>query len=211
MSESAESKNEDRLQRMRHWLTLAQTGDRTALDWLLLISCEVIRERAEYLFAKKFRYLQQRGHDIDSVVSDVWLKLKRNFQQKLPTSLEHLSAILALSVHHMLLDKSSVMRRKDQRQKELGSEGYSGLGQANEAREECDPQALAEFAEFQEHLWSKVESLPEDQRRVFELHYFLGIPQSRIAEDLALHPRQVSRLWMKASSSVVLGWKEERE
>src|SRR5688500_17785102 len=97
---------EDRLPQMRQWLAQAQGGDRNALDWLLLRCCEIIRERAEYLFAKKFRCLHQRGHDVDSVVSDVWLKLKRHFQEKLPTSIEHLSAILALSVHHMLLDKA---------------------------------------------------------------------------------------------------------
>lgn len=205
----ATSNPEDRLQQMRQWLSQAQAGDRNALDWLLLSSCEVIRERAEYLFARKFRFLQQRGHDVDSIVSDVWLKLKRHFQEKLPTSIEHLTAILALSVHHMLLDKAGMMRRRDSREKELASENLSGQGHAHEAGDNLDPQALAEFGEFQKRLWTRLSALPEDEQRVFEMHYFLGLTQARIAEDLNLHPRQVSRLWVKASSAVVLGLKEE--
>jgi RNA polymerase sigma factor (sigma-70 family) len=207
MSMSAESMNEDRLQQMRKYLEQAQNGDRSALDWLLLLASEVVRERAAYLFSKKFRFLEGVGHEVDSVVSDLWIKLKRHFQQKLPNSLEHLLALLALSVHHLMLDKANILRRRDQRHEPLGTDSSTG-GQPVSSREN-DPQALAEFAEFQEHLWRKLESLPEDQRLVFEMHYFLGIPQARIADDLTLHPRQVSRLWVKASSAVVEGWQEK--
>lgn len=197
--------NEDRLQQMRKYLEQAQKGDRSGLDWLLLLSSEIVRERAQYLLNKKFRFLEGVGHEVDSVVSDLWIKLKRHFQQKLPNSLEHLLAILALSVHHLLLDKANIMRRREERHEPIGAD-TSG-GQPIGSREN-DPQALAEFTEFQESLWKQLEQLPEDQRRVFEMHYFLGITQSRISEDLNLHPRQVSRLWAKASGALAQGWKE---
>ena len=164
----------------------------------------VVRERAQALLSKKFRFLEGVGHEVDSVVSDLWIKLKRHFQQKLPNSLEHLLALLALSVHHLLLDKASILRRREQRHEPIGTDSSPGQPAGSA---ENDPQALAEFTEFQEQLWKKLQTLPEDQRRVFEMHYFLGISQARIAEDLTLHPRQVSRLWVKASNAVVLGWK----
>ncbi|MFO0964310.1 MAG: sigma-70 family RNA polymerase sigma factor [Gemmataceae bacterium] len=193
-----------RLVRMRQYLEQAQSGDRSGMDWLLLLASEVVRERAQALLSKKFRFLEGVGHEVDSVVSDLWIKLKRHFQQKLPNSLEHLLALLALSVHHLLLDKASILRRREQRHEPIGTDSSPGQPAGSA---ENDPQALAEFTEFQEQLWKKLQTLPEDQRRVFEMHYFLGISQARIAEDLTLHPRQVSRLWVKASNAVVLGWK----
>ena len=43
---------------------------------------------------------------------------------------------------------------------------------------------------------ARVADLPEDERRVFELHYYLELPQAEIARMLGLHPRKVSYLWV---------------
>jgi RNA polymerase sigma factor (sigma-70 family) len=55
-----------------------------------------------------------------------------------------------------------------------------------------DPARLALWSEF--HGW--VANLPEDERQVFELHYYLELPQAEIARMLDLHPRKVSYLWV---------------
>jgi DNA-directed RNA polymerase specialized sigma24 family protein len=41
--------------------------------------------------------------------------------------------------------------------------------------------------------------LPEPEREVFEMHYYLGIPQAEIARLLDLHPRKISYLWVSAT------------
>ena len=50
------------------------------------------------------------------------------------------------------------------------------------------------WAEF----YKQVDLLPERVKEVFILHHHLELPQSEIAEMLAEHPREVSRLWLKA-------------
>jgi RNA polymerase sigma factor (sigma-70 family) len=47
-------------------------------------------------------------------------------------------------------------------------------------------------------LHQRVAELPDKERTVFELHYYLGLPQAQIASELGLAPKQVSRLWMSA-------------
>jgi DNA-directed RNA polymerase specialized sigma24 family protein len=37
---------------------------------------------------------------------------------------------------------------------------------------------------------------------VFELHYYLGLPQTEIARALDLHPRKVSYLWVAATEKL---------
>ena len=34
---------------------------------------------------------------------------------------------------------------------------------------------------------------------MFELHYYLGLPQAEVARVLGLHPRKVSYLWVAAT------------
>ncbi|QEL19611.1 sigma factor-like helix-turn-helix DNA-binding protein [Limnoglobus roseus] len=48
----------------------------------------------------------------------------------------------------------------------------------------------------------RVAELPDDERSVFEMHYYLDLPQAEIAAALALHPRKVSRLWLAATDKL---------
>ena len=41
--------------------------------------------------------------------------------------------------------------------------------------------------------------MPNDQRMVFELHYYGDFSQAEIAQMLTLHKKQVSRLWLAAT------------
>ena len=45
----------------------------------------------------------------------------------------------------------------------------------------------------------QIEKLPEDQRRIFELHYYGGFSQAEIAQMLGVHRKQVSRLWLTST------------
>ncbi len=58
-----------------------------------------------------------------------------------------------------------------------------------------DPGRLAAWTEFHE----QVQALADDKRSVFEMHFYLDLPQAEIARVLALHPRKVSRLWVAAT------------
>ena len=58
--------------------------------------------------------------------------------------------------------------------------------------------SLALWTEFH----NKVASLKEDERTVFELHYYLGLPQAEIAKTLNVHPRKISYLWVAATEQL---------
>ena len=45
-------------------------------------------------------------------------------------------------------------------------------------------------------------TLPERERAVFEMHYYLDLPQAEIAQILELHPRKVSYLWVAATEKL---------
>jgi RNA polymerase sigma factor (sigma-70 family) len=57
-----------------------------------------------------------------------------------------------------------------------------------------DPVTLAKWGEFHE----AVMALPVEERRVVECMWYLDMTQAEAAEALGIHPRQVSRLWMRA-------------
>lgn len=61
-----------------------------------------------------------------------------------------------------------------------------------------DGARLAVWTEFH----NKVGKLAEAERTVFEMHYYLGLPQAEIAKILELHPRKVSYLWVAATEQL---------
>jgi DNA-directed RNA polymerase specialized sigma24 family protein len=61
-----------------------------------------------------------------------------------------------------------------------------------------DPARLALWTEFHE----QVAMLSEQERAVFEMHYYLELPQVEIAQVLELHPRKVSYLWIAATEKL---------
>jgi DNA-directed RNA polymerase specialized sigma24 family protein len=66
------------------------------------------------------------------------------------------------------------------------------------ADQSLDGARLAVWTEFHEH----VGTLDEGQRAVFEMHYYLGLPQAEIARIMELHPRKISYLWVAATEAL---------
>jgi len=64
--------------------------------------------------------------------------------------------------------------------------------------ETYDGARLAQWTEFH----NKVGRLEESERSVFEMHYYLGLPQAEVAKLLNLHPRKVSYLWIAATEKL---------
>jgi RNA polymerase sigma factor (sigma-70 family) len=98
----------------------------------------------------------------------------------------------------VLLDMADRQRRIDQRETFL-SQGDSQFSGRNEpSNQTYDGERLAQWTEFH----SKVDRLEEPERSVFEMHYYLGLPQAEIARLLNLHPRKVSYLWIAATEKL---------
>jgi RNA polymerase sigma factor (sigma-70 family) len=129
---------------------------------------------------------------LDSVVHETWLRLLQALEQVEPPTVADFFRLAAHKVRQVLLDLAERQRRRAAREVP-GSGGDSGhWGLASAGGQTLDPARLALWSEFH----ARVANLPEDERKVFELHYYLELPQAEIARMLGLHPRKVSYLWV---------------
>jgi RNA polymerase sigma factor (sigma-70 family) len=145
---------------------------------------------------KEFRRLLRR-HEIASVVDEAWMRLMKALETTHPASAEEFYSLMFLKVRQVLLDMVRRQTRDDARCQQspddpTDSDASAGAGEGGTTH---DPARLALWTEFHR----QVNQLPDEQRLVFDLHFYAGVPQSEIAQLLDLHPKQVSRLWLAAT------------
>lgn len=167
----------------------AQAGDRAARQELLSRACDRLRRLAAKIFRESFPALQNR-HELDSVVHETWLRLAQAVEAASPPTVVDFFRLAAHKIRQVLLDMVDRHRRQAARE----AVGLTGVG-GDPVDGTYDPARLAEWTEFHR----QVDELPADQRTVFELHHYLGLPQAEVARLLDLHPRKVSYLWIEAT------------
>ena len=181
---------EDLIERLRQ-------GDESARRVLLDRVYERLRRIASTVFRKDFRRLGGR-HDLDSVVDEAWVQLMKALETARLATVEEFYRLVFRKVRHVLLDMTRRQGRADAR-REDGTPDAEGSGPAALRELEdttYEPSRLAFWTEFHR----EVENLPDDQRVVFDFHYFAEFPQVEIARLLNLQAKQVSRLWIAATS-----------
>ena len=172
-------------------------GDREARGLLLERACERLRRLAGRMLHGSFPELARR-HEVDSVVHETWMRLLQALEKTEPPTVADFFRLAAHKFRQVLLDMAYRERRRGQREV-LGLSGMDGSGPvALTGNTSFDPARLALWTEFHE----KVGTLNEQERAVFEMHYYLDLPQTHIAETLALHPRKVSYLWIAATEKL---------
>jgi RNA polymerase sigma factor (sigma-70 family) len=172
-------------------------GDREARRLLLERACERLRRLAGRMLHGSFPELARR-HELDSVVHETWLRLLQALDRTEPPTVADFFRLAAHKFRQVLLDMAQGERRRAQREV-LGLSGVDSAGPAPLAGSTtCDPARLALWTEFHE----KVATLTEQERSVFEMHYYLDLPQAEIAQVLELHPRKVSYLWIAATEKL---------
>jgi RNA polymerase sigma factor (sigma-70 family) len=166
-------------------------GDRAARRELLDRACTRLRRLANTMLSGSFPALRQQ-HELDSVVHETWLRLVQALDRVEPPTVADFFRLAAHKVRQVLLDLADRERRRAAREAP-GQLGDSDSGPFTAVGgQSLDPARLALWSEFHE----RVANLPEDERQVFELHYYLELPQAEIARMLDLHPRKVSYLWI---------------
>jgi RNA polymerase sigma factor (sigma-70 family) len=172
-------------------------GDREARRLLLERACERLRRLAGRMLHGSFPELARR-HELDSVVHETWLRLLQALEKTEPPTVADFFRLAAHKFRQVLLDMAQGERRRAQREV-LGLSGADSAGPAPSAESTTfDPARLTLWTEFHE----RVAALGEPERAVFEMHYYLDLPQAEIARVLELHPRQVSRLWVAATETL---------
>jgi RNA polymerase sigma factor (sigma-70 family) len=139
-----------------------------------------------------------RRHELDSVVHETWVRLLQALDKTEPATVADFFRLAALKFRQVLLDLAQSERRRAQREV-LGLSGADRAGPASsDGSTTHDPARLTLWTEFHE----KVATLNEQERAVFEMHYYLELPQAEIARVLELHPRKVSYLWIAATEKL---------
>jgi RNA polymerase sigma factor (sigma-70 family) len=190
MDESGSTELQGLLDRLRR-------GDGAARRLLLERACERLRRLAGRMLHGSFPELAHR-HEVDSVVHETWVRLLQALEKTEPATVADFFRLAAHKFRQVLLDMAQGERRRAQREV-LGLSGADGTGPApSAASTTCDPARLALWTEFHE----KVATLSDQERAVFEMHYYLDLPQAEIAQVLGLHPRKVSYLWIAATEKL---------
>jgi RNA polymerase sigma factor (sigma-70 family) len=169
-------------------------GDRNARREFLERVCARLRRLAAKILMGSFPGLQTR-HDVDSVVHETWLRLMQAIDKADPPTVADFFRLAAHKIRQVLLDMVDRQRRHEQRESFLSRGDSQGANQSALADQTYDGARLALWTEFH----NKVSRLAEPERTVFEMHYYLGLPQAEIARVLELHPRKVSYLWVAAT------------
>jgi RNA polymerase sigma factor (sigma-70 family) len=171
-------------------------GDDAARRELLRRAHDRLLKIAATVFREDFPSLQGR-HDLESVVSEVWMRLVGALEKTHPQTVEGFFGLVFLKVRQVLLDMAQRQRRIDARWggRPVDAGESDSLAEFDRPDTSHDPGKLALLTEFHE----QIERLPEDQRRIFELHYYGGFSQAEIAQMLGVHKKQVSRLWLTST------------
>jgi RNA polymerase sigma factor (sigma-70 family) len=189
--------NEDSSAVLQDLLDRLRQGDRGARQLFLERACERLRRLAGRMLHGSFPELARR-HEVDSVVHETWVRLLQALDKTEPPTVADFFRLAAYKFRQVLLDLAQGERRRAQREV-LGLSGTDSQGPPPaSANTTYDPARLALWTELHE----KVATLSEQERAVFEMHYYLELPQAEIARALGLHPRKVSYLWVAATEKL---------
>jgi RNA polymerase sigma factor (sigma-70 family) len=173
-------------------------GDETARLQLVNLFygrlCDLARKKLRYDFP-----ILDGQHSSASVVNEAWIRLKKALEKTQIATATDFLCLAGYKIRLVLLDLAKKVRKGPVQMGEGGNSEM--LGQSEPSDLSHNPFELAIWTELHE----KVETLPEQERKVFEMHYYLGLPQVEVAEALGLHPKAVSRSWIAATERLA-GW-----
>jgi RNA polymerase sigma factor (sigma-70 family) len=176
-----------------------RNGDDSARRALLERVVHRLHRIARSTVRKEFPRLLPR-HEVNSVVDEAWMRLMKALETTRPETAAEFYSLMFYKVRQVLLDMARRQTRDDARcqQEPDEPEDSDASPGGDEGDTTHDPARLALWTEF--HL--QVNNLPDQQRLVFDFHFYAGVPQAEIARLLDLHPKQVSRLWLAATGQL---------
>jgi RNA polymerase sigma factor (sigma-70 family) len=158
-----------------------------------------LKRLAAKLLNQSFPALRPQ-HELDSIVHESWFRLIDAVDAAQPATVLDFFRLAAHKIRQVLLDLVQEQRRQQARETPLANDSHHGES-AQAWTGTYDPVKLSLWTEFHR----RVDDLEPSERSVFELHYYLDVPQAEIARLLDLHPRKVSYLWVAATERLAEG------
>lgn len=168
---------------VRHLLDAAQNGDGDALDRLMPLLYDELRELARHRLRR-----QERFFDTTALVHEVYLKLNGHMDVDWHGR-AHFLAIASRAMRQILVDAA----RKRHAQKRGGNAHRVRLT-AKHLRTEIPMSDLLTLDDALDRL----DALNERLRKVVQYRFFGGMTESEVAAVLDVSPRTVQRDWAKA-------------
>jgi RNA polymerase sigma-70 factor (ECF subfamily) len=165
-------------------------GDEDARNALLNSVCDRLGRLAHVMLRDYPRL--RRWEETGDVVQNALIRLHRALETVRPPTLRDFYRLATLELRRELIDLS----RHHFGPHGDGKRHQSGTPDGNHeaGTVSLEPSRLAAWSEFHR----RVESLPEEEREVFDLVWYQGLGQTEAARVLDVHPRTVKRRWQAA-------------
>jgi len=150
----------------------------------------------------------RRWLETDDVVQNALVRLYRALGGMVPNDPQHFVRLAALQVRRELIDLTRRLRNPEafaaNHDTNVIGDGFHRVDDAT-AGEADDPTRLAEWTRFHE----TVDVLPEEERNLFGMVWYLGLSQDEIADLLGCSPRTVRRRWNDAKDAFTTAFRGE--
>jgi RNA polymerase sigma-70 factor (ECF subfamily) len=176
-----------------------RAGDETARDELLTIACE----RLSRLAHKMLQHYPgvSRWEQTDDLLQNAALRLYRALKEVRPTSVRSFINLAAVQIRRELIDLARHYdgpegpgRHHPSRSGWDGSGSGDSPGPQDPGTDTDDPADLAVWTEFHH----QVEALPDEEKEIFDLLWYQGLPQAEAAALLSVSERVVRYRWRSA-------------
>lgn len=169
-------------------------GDAGARDDLIAVACERMRAIAHRMLG---RYPTVRRYDdTDDVMQNALVRLHRALGSVTPESPDRLLGLAALQIRRELTDLARKHAGPESEAAHHETDSFERHG--NRISRVAETVAAAEPAAAVDR-WTRLHetaaALPEDERRLFEVAWYLGARQEEAARILGCSLRTVKRRW----------------
>jgi len=186
----------DQTTQIQRWIDGLGAGDASAREALLACAAERLT-RLTHKMLKDYPGVH-RWEGTDDVLQNATLRLCRALEAVKPLSVRDFFRLAAALIRRELID----LARRYSGPMGLGANYASWAGSGDEmaapdvevADTTHDPGRLAEWTGFHD----QVEALPEEEREVFDLLFYQGLPQAEAAAVLGVSERTIKRRWQAA-------------
>jgi RNA polymerase sigma factor (sigma-70 family) len=199
-----------RLQRCLATLGNSSFGvSEAARDDLITLAAERMRSIAHRML-RGFPQVR-RWEETDDVVQNAALRLHRALTTVVPRDEKHLISLAALQIRRELLDMARRFSTRDSFAKNLDTNVVHGASKdirhVDVAAADCSEShdRIAVWTRFHE----AIARLPDEERQVFDLVWYLGAEQEEIGRILGCSGRTVRRRWDATKQTLVQALKGE--
>ena len=176
-------------------------GDLSAREELMAVACERMRYIAHRML-QRFPTVR-RWDQTDDIVQNAAMRLYRALGDVSPQSVRHFTGLVAIQIRRELLDLAK---------KYAGPESHAANHQTNYPCFNGDGRAVVDNVsapteptgdmEKWSQLHAAAASLPEDERELFHMVWYLGLKQDDAAHLLECSVRTIKRRWETAKQLI---------